>query len=108
MEIAYNISDVKKFYQEVNSIRRGMISQTLLIRDKEGNIASKKEKILQRCLEYYKKHFELQDGTDSVSWKEWTMCVQTAEPYFEPPNDVGIEMAISKLKNWKETGYDQI
>jgi hypothetical protein len=53
MEIAYNISDVKKFYQEVNSIRKGMISQTLLIMDKGGNIASKKEKIQERCLEYY-------------------------------------------------------
>jgi hypothetical protein len=57
--------------------------------DKEGNIASKKEKIQQRCLEYYEKHFELQDGTDSVSGEEGTMCVQTKELYFEPPNDVG-------------------
>jgi hypothetical protein len=30
MEIVYNISDVKKFDQEVNSIRKGMISQTLI------------------------------------------------------------------------------
>ena len=36
------------------------------------------------------------------------MCVQAAEPYVEPPNDVVVEMAISKLKNWKAAGYDQI
>jgi hypothetical protein len=36
------------------------------------------------------------------------MCVQAAEPYVEPPNDVDIEMAVSKLKNGKATGYDQI
>ena len=36
------------------------------------------------------------------------MCVQTAEPYIEPPNDVKIEMAVSKLKNGKATGHDQI
>jgi len=99
METASNINDAKKFYQEENSVRKGLMSQTLLIRDKKGNIASKKEKVLQRCLEYYEKHYELQDGTDIDSGEEWTMCVQTAEPYFEPPNDVGIEMAISKLKN---------
>ena len=29
------------------------------------------------------------------------MCVQTAEPYVEPPNDVDIKMAISKMKKWK-------
>ena len=36
------------------------------------------------------------------------MCVQTAEPYVEPPNDVVIEMAVSKLRNGKATGHDQI
>jgi hypothetical protein len=65
MEIAYNINDAKKFYLKVNSIRKGLMSQTLLIRDKKGNTASKKKKVLQRCLEYYEKHYELQDGTDS-------------------------------------------
>jgi hypothetical protein len=37
-----------------------------------------------------------------------TMYVQTAEPYIEPPNDVAIKMATSKLKNGKATGHDQI
>jgi hypothetical protein len=36
------------------------------------------------------------------------MCVQTAEPYVEPPNDVDIEMAVSKLRNGKATGHDHI
>jgi hypothetical protein len=36
------------------------------------------------------------------------MCLQTAEPYVEPPNDVDIEMAVSKLRNGKATLYDQI
>jgi hypothetical protein len=29
-------------------------------------------------------------GTDSESGEDWTMCVQTAEPYVEPPSDVDI------------------
>ena len=37
-----------------------------------------------------------------------TVCIQTAETYGEPPSDVDIEMAISKLKNRKATGHDQI
>jgi len=36
---------------------------------------------------------------------EPAICVQTAEPYGEPPNDVDIEMEISKLKNGKATGH---
>jgi len=36
------------------------------------------------------------------------MCIQTAETYGEPPSDVDIEMTISKLKNRKATGRDQI
>jgi hypothetical protein len=45
---------------------------------------------------------------DNDSADEWTMCVQTAEPYVEPSSDVDIEMSISKLKNGKATRYDQI
>lgn len=58
--------------------------------------------------EYCLKHFELQDGTDSDSGEVWTMCVQTAESYVEPPNDADIEMVIRKLQNRKATRYDQI
>ena len=58
---------------------------------------------MQRWSEYYKKHFELQDGMDSDSGEEWTMCAQTTETYVKPPNDVDIEMAIRKLKNRKAT-----
>jgi len=36
-------------------------------------------KVLQRWPEYYKKH--LQDGTHSDTAEEWTMWVQTEEPY---------------------------
>jgi hypothetical protein len=36
-----------------------------LIRDKEVNIVSNKEKVLKRWSEYNEKHFELQDGMDS-------------------------------------------
>ena len=36
------------------------------------------------------------------------MCVQAAEPYVDPLNDVDREMAISKLENGKGTGHDQI
>jgi len=50
----------------------------------------------------------LQGGTDSDTGEEWTLCVQTAEPFMEPRNGVDIEMAISKLKNGKATGDDQI
>jgi hypothetical protein len=48
MEIAYNNTEARKFYQEVNSMRKGVKLQTLLIIDKEVNIVSNKEKVLQR------------------------------------------------------------
>jgi len=82
--------------------------QTLLIIDKEFYILINKEKILKRWSEYYKNHFELQDGKVSYSEVEWTMCVQTAEPYVEPPSDVEMEMKTSQLKNGKATGHDQM
>ena len=90
----------------MNSIRKGFKPQ--LTRDKEGNIVSNKEKVLQRWSECYEMHFELQDRMDSDSGEEWTMCVQTAEIYVKPPNDVDIEMVISKLKNGKVTVHNRI
>ena len=36
------------------------------------------------------------------------MCIQTAKPCVEPPNDVDTENAISKLKNGKAPGFDQV
>jgi len=67
-----------------------------------------KEKVLQRWSEYYEKHFELQEAMDNSSGEEWTMYVKTAEPYVEPPHYVDTDMAISKLKNVKTTGHDEI
>jgi hypothetical protein len=74
----------------------------------EGNIISNEQDILQKWSKYYEMHFELQDEMDNDSGEEWTMHVQTAEPYAESPNDVYREMAVSKLKNGKATGQDQI
>ena len=108
MKISNNNNEAKKICQEVNIINKGFKSQTLLIIDKEGYIAINKEKDQQRWSEYYKKHFELHDGTNSDSEEEWTMCVQTAESYVETPNDVETEMATSQLKNGKPTGHDQM
>jgi len=95
MENAYSNDEPKKFYREVNSIRKGFKPQTLMIKDKRGNIVRNKEEVLQMWSEYYEKHFEMQDGRDRDR-EEWTMCVQTAELYVEPPNDVD---TISKLKS---------
>jgi hypothetical protein len=94
MEIAFNNNKAQNFYQVENSIRKGFKPQTLLITDKEGNIVSNKEKVLNRWFEYYEKHFELQDGKNNDSEEEWTMSLQTEEPNVEPPNDVDNEMAI--------------
>jgi len=46
-----------------------------MIGDKEGNVVSAKENILQRWSEYNEKHFEPQDGTYDGSGKEWTMSI---------------------------------
>jgi len=84
-----------------------MKPQTLLIRDKEGKIVSNKQKVLQTWSEYYKKHFELEDGMDNDSGEEWTKCVQIAKPYVEPPQDMDKEVAIRKLKHGNTTGHDR-
>jgi hypothetical protein len=108
MELAFNINKAKKFYREVNNKRKRLKPQTLLFRNKEGNTARNKERVLPRLSQYCVKHFERQDGRDSDSGEVWTVCVQTVESYVEPPNDADIEMAIRKLQNRKATGCDKI
>jgi len=88
----------------VRSIRKGFKPQTLLIRDKEGSTVNYEQKVLRMWSEYYEKQFKLEDGMDNDRVKEWTMCIQTAEMYAGPPNDVDMEMAISKLKNGRAIG----
>jgi hypothetical protein len=68
MEIAYTNNEVKNFYQEVHSIRKGFKPQTV-----------QKEKVLQRWSAYYKTHFALQGVTGNDGEEEWTTCVHTAE-----------------------------
>jgi hypothetical protein len=48
MEIAYNNNEARKFYQEVNSRRKGVKLQTLPTTDKKANVGNSKEKVLQR------------------------------------------------------------
>jgi len=86
----------------MDSIIKGFKPQTLLVRNTEGNIVSNKEEVLQRWYEYYEKHYELQDGTDNDSGKEWSMCLQTADSQ----KDVDIEGEIRKFKKGKATGHD--
>jgi hypothetical protein len=54
------------------------------------------------------KHLEVEDGTDNGSGEEWTACVQTAEPYVEPPTYVDTEMVLNDFKNGEATRHDQI
>jgi len=71
----------KDVYKEVKSIKKELNPQTLLIIDKEGNILSNKQKVLQRWSKYCEKNFELQDGADNDSGEVWRRCTQTPEQY---------------------------
>jgi hypothetical protein len=76
----------------VNNIRKGFKPQTLLIRDREGNIVSNKERALTRWSEFYEKLFEWQNVSNSELVGEEAMCVQTAEPYIEQPTYIESEI----------------
>jgi len=60
-------------------------TQTLMIRDKEGNTVNNKEKVLERWSDYYEKHFELHDGTDNEVRKSG-QCAYKLQKHGEPPN----------------------
>jgi hypothetical protein len=80
----------------VNKIRKGFKPQTLLIRDRERNIVSNKERALRRWSELYERLFEWKNISNSELVGEEAMCVQTVEPYIEKPTYIEIEIAIDK------------
>jgi len=90
MKITYNNNNAKKFYQEVNSTIIGFKPWMLMIREKEGNIVNNKGNALQRWSENLR---SISNCRWNIQW-EWrrvdSVCVQTAESYVEPPNDVDI------------------
>ena len=92
MKIFYKEHEEKNFSQELKGITK-WFKHELLTRYKEY-IVSNKQIVLHRWSYYFKKYFDLQDGTDSDSGEEQTTRVQTAELYFEPPSYVGMEIAI--------------
>ena len=65
----------------MSSARNVFKPQTLQVKNTECNTVSKKEEVLLRWSENYEKYLESQDGMDNDSGEEWTLCVQTEEPY---------------------------
>jgi hypothetical protein len=63
---------------------------------------------MQRWSEYYEEHFELKEKNINSTVEEKRECIQTKEPYIEPPSYIKIDIAIDKLKNNKAPHYDQI
>jgi hypothetical protein len=53
---------------------------------------------MQRWSEYYEEHFELKEKNINSTGEEKRECIQTTQPYIEPPSYIEIEITIDKLK----------
>ena len=93
----------------MSSGRKGLQPETFLIRKTEckhnkqqRGIPAKVVGILRVALRIARWDGKCDSG------EEWTLCVHKEEPDVEPPNEDDKGMAISKVKNGKRTGHDQI
>lgn len=111
-EIEESKNEVKKFYKKVNNQRKEYKPKATLIKDIDGNIISERDRILERWAHHFK---------ELLSPKEpnTTTTTDHADHTFQPirlrstQNETGIqdedlERAISKLRNHKAAGCDNI
>lgn len=98
-------AEARKFYQKINRGRKEFQPRTNMCRDKEGNIISKKEDILERWAENFEE--KLNEGNMREEESN-TILNNEDEREKEPPSLEEVQRAINKLKNNKAPGADHL
>ncbi|XP_056020452.1 uncharacterized protein LOC130054512 [Ostrea edulis] len=80
-------------------------SSELPIKDKQGNVLSKEEDILKRWKEHFEEVFNMKDPKNEAIILPAT---DTLDIDTDPPSIEEVKKAITKLKNGKAAGIDQI
>ncbi|CAG9839544.1 unnamed protein product [Diabrotica balteata] len=93
--------ETRKFYHQINSIRKEFKPRINYCNDKEGNLLTNKEGILLRWVEHFR---ELLEGepTNNIELE------YRNEELVEPPSIDEVKISIEKLRNHRSPGSDGI
>ncbi|KAI5720190.1 hypothetical protein M8J77_003158 [Diaphorina citri] len=98
-----NMKNVRSFYQLVKQQRRTTQPKSTMIKDKDGTTLTGTTAVLERWAEYFKELLNVQNETHIEE-----EIPHTAEVEDEPPTLREVNEAITKLKNNKSPGTDEI
>jgi len=96
-------SNIRDFYKAVKKQRKGFQPQSIKINDQNGRLISDTNEIAQRWAEYFQ---DLLNRTADIQIP--TTVYQTAEQFLEPPTYDEVRESISRLKDHKSPGEDNI
>lgn len=105
LEILRDKNQARKFYQSVSKQKKGFSPTTSFCNDKDGNLITDKEKVLQRWSECF---IELLNGEQSSETPQEESIDFENNEDVPPPTIQEVENAIQSLKNNKSAGSDGI
>ncbi|KAJ4448910.1 hypothetical protein ANN_00302 [Periplaneta americana] len=106
MEALRNQNEARKFYREVNNIRRPFNCKNTLVKDEQGQIISEDKEICERWRRYFDGILNVSNPQENVSSEEHQEC--ELHDNQNPPTIEEIRIALNKLKNNKAPGTDNI
>jgi hypothetical protein len=104
IEVDRERADTRKYYQTVNSFRKGFQPRPNACKDSSGKLIEGDDKILEHWARYFRTQFE-KENSEEESEEEVFL---TAEPLVMEPSQEGMEKAICNLKINKAPGEDNI
>ena len=107
MEQLYRVNDTRKFYEKLNSSRKGYVPQADMCRDLEGNLLTNECEVIERWKQHYDEHLN-----GDITANEGGMAIGLGEraedDRFPAPSLREVEEEIRRLKNNKAAGNDHL
>ncbi|KRG00484.1 uncharacterized protein Dwil_GK27899, partial [Drosophila willistoni] len=110
MELLYRSQETRKFYQKLNTSRKGFVPRAEMCRDKDGSILTDGREVIERWKQHYDEHLNGAENTGTEGQdSEGDGYVSTADSGNQPAPTMGeVKDAIQQLKNNKAAGKDGI
>lgn len=108
LEEQFQRSESRRFFREVNALRKGFQPRLSICKDRNGDVLCAKEAIINRWEEYFDGLLNEASREEEALGIATELELLTERPYVEPPTYEETRDAILSLKNNKAPGSDTI
>ncbi|XP_065092188.1 uncharacterized protein LOC135713044 [Ochlerotatus camptorhynchus] len=107
MENLYRVNDTRKFYEKLNSSRKGYVPQADMCKDLDGNLLTNECEVIERWKQYYDEHLN-GEAAENEGGTATDLGTRAEDDRLPAPDLQEVEEEIGRLKNNKATGVDQL